>query len=71
MKGINMKEELRVKGMSCNHCVQSITEALKNLKNIKKVNIDLEKEIVEIEYRKNINLDEVKEIIEDLGFDVI
>ena len=66
-----MKEELRVKGMSCNHCVQSITEALKNLKNIKKVNIDLEKEIVEIEYRKNINLDEVKEIIEDLGFDVI
>ncbi len=66
-----MKEELRVKGMSCNHCVQSITEALKKLKNIKKVNVDLEKEIVEIEYRKSINLDKVKEIIEDLGFDVI
>ena len=34
---------LKVKGMSCQHCVMSITKALSQLEGIKNVQVDLAK----------------------------
>ena len=40
-KGIEVV--LKVDGMTCGHCVQHVTSALKGLKGVKKVNVSLEK----------------------------
>jgi len=34
---------LKVDGMTCGHCVQHVTDALKGLKGVKKVAVSLEK----------------------------
>ena len=34
---------LTVKGMSCNHCKQAVTQALEALPGVSDVNVDLEK----------------------------
>ncbi|USG66233.1 copper ion binding protein [Brevibacillus ruminantium] len=61
---------LKVEGMSCNHCVQSIEKALKEIGAAGKV--DLAGKSVEVTFDEN-NLTEaaIKEAIEDQGYDVV
>ena len=37
----NQKVTLQIEGMSCQHCVQTVTEALKSLAGVKSVKVDL------------------------------
>ncbi|GAB2716311.1 copper ion binding protein [Paenibacillus cisolokensis] len=60
---------LQVKGMSCQHCVNSIENALKQVGANGKV--DLKSNSVTVEYDENkLTLDAVKEAIEEQGYDV-
>lgn len=34
--------ELKIEGMSCNNCVRHVTEALKNLQGVEKVEVSLQ-----------------------------
>ena len=54
----------RVPDMMCMHCVKSITEALEGL--AEKVQVDLPTKTVTFEG----DAEKVKNVIEDLGFDV-
>ncbi|MBD3919095.1 copper chaperone CopZ [Paenibacillus sp. PR3] len=61
---------LKVQGMSCNHCVNSIEGAVKQLGANAKV--DLSAGTVTVEFNEsNITLDSIKEAIEEQGYDVI
>lgn len=60
---------LKVSGMSCNHCVNSIEGALKVIGAEGKV--DLGDGTVAVAFDENkLTLDAVKEAIEDQGYDV-
>lgn len=60
---------LKVSGMSCNHCVNSIEGALKEIGVEGKV--DLGDGTVAVAFDENqLTLDAVKEVIEDQGYDV-
>lgn len=60
---------LKVSGMSCNHCVNSIEGALKEIGAEGKV--DLGDGTVAVAFDENqLTLDAVKEVIEDQGYDV-
>jgi len=60
---------LKVNGMSCNHCVMSVEKALKEIGA--KGSVDLGSKQVTVEYDDAlINLDKIKEAIEDQGYDV-
>lgn len=61
--------EITVKGMTCGGCVRSVTNALKTLDQNAQVEVTLETQNIKISTTKNEN--EVKEAIEDAGFDVI
>lgn len=64
------KTILQVEGMSCQHCVNSIEGALKEIGAIGKV--DLTNNIVEVSYDENqITIGAVKEAIEEQGYDVV
>ncbi|MGD8192706.1 cation transporter [Brevibacillus ginsengisoli] len=61
---------LKVEGMSCGHCVNSVETALKNIGATGKV--DLASKTVSVQYDESkLNLEAIKEAIEDQGYDVV
>lgn len=61
--------KLQVNGMSCQHCVNSIEKAVKEIGGSARV--DLKTNSVTVEYDENtLSLDAVKEAIEEQGYDV-
>lgn len=61
---------LKVNGMSCQHCVSSVEKALSEIGA--KGQVDLANASVTVEYDEaKVNLDAVKEAIEDQGYDVV
>ncbi len=65
-----MATTLKVKGMSCQHCVMSVTKALGQLEGIKNVQVDLAKGEVRFDNTKNTALDEINKTIQDAGYEV-
>lgn len=60
---------LQVQGMSCQHCVNAIEGALKEIGASGKVN--LQGESVEVSFdEQKVSLDQIKETIEEQGYDV-
>ncbi|SEM87276.1 copper ion binding protein [Paenibacillus sp. OV219] len=65
-----MTSTIQVKGMSCQHCVNSIEGALK--KKDVKAKVDLPAGRVTVEFEESrITMAQIKETIEDQGFDVV
>ncbi|EFU43696.1 copper ion binding protein [Paenibacillus vortex V453] len=61
---------MKVEGMSCMHCVNSIEGALKQ-QNIEG-HVDLKAGTVSVKYDEaKFNLEEIKEIIEEQGYNVV
>jgi copper chaperone len=62
---------LKVDGMSCEHCVKAVNEAL-DLPSIKNVSVDLKGKTVSLEYDPDVTpLDNIKESILEEGFTVL
>jgi copper chaperone len=76
-QGMRRKEEnkmgsvLKVKGMSCQHCVMSVTKALSQLDGIKNVQVDLAEGEVRFDNTKSITSDQIQKAIEDAGYQVV
>jgi Cu+-exporting ATPase len=64
------KLELIVNGMHCNSCASRVKSALKNVINISNVVVNLKENKVTITYQSDINQEEIKKIINDLGYTV-
>jgi copper chaperone len=50
--GSKNKTTLKIEGMSCGHCAMSVSQALKGIEGVKEANVSLEKQEVEIEFKK-------------------
>ncbi len=63
--------KLKVDGMTCNHCVETITNSLEKSSGVLGVSIDLDKKEVKLDYDENkIKLEEITSKILVLGFEV-
>lgn len=68
---MNKKIMLVVDGMSCEHCVKSIENALGKIDGVYDVEVSLEYKTVDVEFDETkTNFEEIKEAIEDQGYDV-
>lgn len=66
-----MKEVLKVAGMSCMNCVKAVETSLGDLQGVSTVKVNLEQADVTVEFdTAKTSLDEIKETIEDQGYDV-
>ena len=63
--------KLLVEGMHCNSCAKRIEDALKKNKDIKKVEINLNTKEVLITSTNELDINNIKEIINNLGYSVI
>ena len=66
-----MASVLKVKGMSCQHCVMSVTKALNQLDGIKNVQVDLAKGEVRFDNTKEIASNRIEKVITDAGYEII
>lgn len=57
---------LRVKGMTCNHCVKSVKEALESVDGSQSVSVDLSSGIAKIEGQ--VELDKLIAAVEEEGY---
>ena len=64
-----MLKKIIIKGMSCSHCVNHVRQALSELKDSQKVEVNLDQKYAIVETSSND--EEIKEKIEDQGYDVI
>lgn len=65
------KEFIKVHGMSCRHCKQSIENALNELDGVNSSVVNLSKGEVEINFDENkVNFNGFKEAIENQGYEV-
>lgn len=61
---------IKIKGMGCQNCVNAVSESLKELEGISKVNVSLEKESAEVEFDEiKINADKMIETIKELEYE--
>ena len=66
------KESLKVEGMTCQHCVQTITDALEKIAGINKVAVYLDKKEVQVDYNdEKTNLQEISDKIVEVGFELV
>lgn len=65
-----MKTVIRVKGMSCMHCVASVKNALCGLNGVMSAEVSLENGSAEVEYDENkVNCADMVNAVEEQGFD--
>jgi copper chaperone len=67
---IKMKKKILLEGMSCKHCVNHVTEALKEI-GATEVEVNLEKKLATAEVREDITDEIIKEAIEEVGYEVV
>lgn len=60
---------VKIKGMSCQHCVGSTKDALEKIPGIENVSVNLDKG--EATYEGDVTADSVKQAITAIGFEVV
>jgi copper ion binding protein len=66
-----MVSTIKVKGMSCQHCVMSVTKALGQLDGVKNVQVNLDKGEVRFDNTKEVASNRIEKAISDAGYEVI
>jgi copper chaperone len=65
------KVTLNVNGMSCGHCVKAVEGSVGALSGVSSVAVDLKSKTVEVVFnQQEVTLDQIKETIDDQGYDV-
>ena len=63
-------KELKIEGMSCNHCVMAVQKELSKLKNVKVQEVQIGS--AKVEYDENtVNENALKSAVEEAGYKVI
>lgn len=64
-----MKRKIQIEGMSCNHCVAHVKEALEAIQGITLVEVSLQDKCAMISGEAAEEV--IKEAIDDAGYDVV
>lgn len=65
-----MTTTVNIKGMSCTHCMMSVSQALKQMGDVTDVKVDLDNGKATIEHEKPIDMAKVKDVIEKAGYEI-
>jgi copper chaperone len=70
-KGGHIMTTIKIKGMSCNHCVVAVGKALNDIEGIKDVKVDLQKGEATFEEAMPVDMNIVRERIKKAGYEVV
>ena len=66
-----MEETLKVKGMMCAHCKARVEKEIQKVENVISVEANINTKEVVIVYEGSLNLDEVKKVVIEAGYEVL
>lgn len=61
----------KVSGMTCGHCVQSVTAELEKVEGVQDVNVDLETGAVTVTNAEALSEQSVKAAVDEAGFELV
>lgn len=64
-----METKIKIEGMSCQHCVQTIQNELQKVDGVKKVDVILDDKIAIVVHNENLSINKLVEVIEEQGFE--
>jgi copper chaperone len=64
-------KSIKIKGMSCQHCVMAVTKVLSALDGINNVQVDLKTGVATYEELKPVDANVVAEAVKKAGYDVV
>jgi copper chaperone len=70
-KGDQIMGAVKIKGMSCDHCVMAVTKALNEISGVRNVEVDLAKGEATFDETEHIDMNAVKEQIKRAGYEVV
>jgi len=63
---------IKVEGMSCSHCENAVRKAVGSLPGVENVAVDLKGKSVTVAFdNEKVSLSQIREAIEDQGYDVV
>ena len=68
---LKMETTLKVEGMTCGHCKSAVEGALKEVDGVNDVNVDLDTANVKVSHADSANKVEMREAVEEQGYDVV
>lgn len=71
MFGNKIIKTIIIEGMSCGHCSKRVEDALKSVKGVKSIEVDLEEKKAVVVLKGEIENDVLKSAVEDIGFKVV
>lgn len=66
-----VKTSIKVAGMTCQHCVNSVTEEVTRIDGVSSVTIDLATGTVDIESASELSSAELESAVEEAGYEVV
>ncbi|MDR2110493.1 MAG: cation transporter [Spirochaetaceae bacterium] len=66
-----MTTTLKIEGMSCDHCVKHVTEALKAVAGVSSASVDLKGKTAQVEHGDTVTLDIIKTAVVEAGYEVV
>lgn len=65
-----MKKNLMISGMTCDHCVRHVTNALEEVPGIQSVSVSLADNRAVVEAEESVTDEALKEAVEEVGYTV-
>ena len=65
-----MLKEIKVPEISCDHCSDTITNTLMEIKEVKAIEVEIPKKSVLIEYDEKIDMNQVSSLLMDKGYTI-
>ena len=65
-----MTKELKIKGMSCQHCVKHVTNALQEVAGVTAVKVDLNQANATVETDGSVGEQVLKDAVAEVGYEV-
>lgn len=62
--------KLNIEGMSCQHCVNTVTKILESVGNLKNIKVSLEDKAAYFEADKGVDFELIKSKVEEKGYKV-
>jgi copper chaperone CopZ len=66
-----MKTVLHIKGMSCDHCVRHVTEALKGVAGVESAAVSLKENSAAVEHKEGLSSALLKDAVVEAGYEVV
>ncbi|MDR2369859.1 MAG: cation transporter [Treponema sp.] len=65
-----MKTTLNIEGMSCEHCVRHVTEALEGMAGVASAKVNLKKKSALVNHKETVTLEAMKAAVEEAGYTI-